>query len=882
MRDYRAQPELDVYERRGIDADYQEEMDGAERLAARRAAEEELDDRDEDELALGLRRGVRRLPGALADLDAPARRRRRIERAQAGVVDEEEDAPEIRIKLEQVRGPLREWVVQAPVSDEVARRFKKFLRSFDPDGTGEHRYRRALEEAVRRNRMSVDLSFRDLATVEPTLALWLVSAPRQVLDIFHEAAYEVTRELYPHLKQIIQGVFVRVTNVPGSDCIRDLRQTHLDELVKVSGVVTRRTGVFPQLQLVHYDCLRCGYRLGPVLQNQDAEQAARPQVCPNCQNKGPFQVNQQQTVYRNYQKLTLQESPGTVPAGRLPRSKEVVLLNDLIDVARPGEEIEVTGILTHQFSRSLNAQAGFPVFPTMIEANGVTKREDKFSAGRLTDEDRQAILALAREGNIAQRLVKSVAPSIHGHANIKEALCLAMFGGQRKADGNHRLRGDINVLLLGDPGVAKSQFLKYVEKAAQRAVFTTGKGASAVGLTAAVHKDPTTKEWVLEGGALVLADRGVCLIDEFDKMGDQDRVSIHEAMEQQSISISKAGIVTQLQARCSVIAAANPEGGRYDSSRTFAENVNLSEPILSRFDVLCVIRDTADRLRDEQLAEFVIDSHCRSHPLLSNSAEQEAALQERDPDILSQEMLRKYVTYAKQTCRPKLDSSGYEKLSHVYSQLRHESMLTQGMPIAVRHLESMIRIAEAHALMHLRDSVESVDVDAAIRVMLTSFLSTQKFAVQQQLRRKFRAFLREPGEFRDLLMHLLERCFKEAQVSGAGAARGGGLAAREARGSPSPPWTWHPRPPRGRPRGPPPLAHPPQRHMDIYGPLRNQRRDELCVPIADFEEQARAYQLRSPEDVFSSPAFRARGFSLDRDRGFICLRVAVADDHGVA
>lgn len=205
-----------------------------------------------------------------------------------------------------------------------------------------------------------------------------------------------------------------------------------------------------------------------------------------------------------------------------------------------------------------------------------------------------------------------------------------MFGGVFKnPQGKHRLRGDINVLLLGDPGTAKSQFLKYVEKTSQRAVFTTGQGASAVGLTAAVHKDTVTREWTLEGGALVMADKGVCLIDEFDKMNDKDRTSIHEAMEQQSISISKAGIVATLHARCAVIAAANPISGRYNAQLAFSQNVELTEPILSRFDVLCVVRDTADPIVDSLLAKFVVDSHMRSHP---NAAPQ--ALEEVDSTVL--------------------------------------------------------------------------------------------------------------------------------------------------------------------------------------------------------------------------------------------------------
>lgn len=254
-------------------------------------------------------------------------------------------------------------------------------------------------------------------------------------------------------------------------------------------------------------------------------------------------------------------------------------------------------------------------------------------------------------------------------------MALALFGGVAKnIQGKHRLRGDINVLLLGDPGTAKSQFLKYVETTAHRAIFTTGQGASAVGLTASVHKDAVTKEWTLEGGALVLADRGHCLIDEFDKMSDQDRTSIHEAMEQQSISVSKAGIVTTLQARCSVIAAANPVRGRYDPSKPFSQNVELTEPILSRFDVLCVVRDTVDVLRDELLAKFVIDSHTRSHPRFDQATS--ATMMEHDQEgIIPQETLKKYISYARARISPQLTWMDQDKISKLYAELRRESLV---------------------------------------------------------------------------------------------------------------------------------------------------------------------------------------------------------------
>jgi len=276
---------------------------------------------------------------------------------------------------------------------------------------------------------------------------------------------------------------------------------------------------------------------------------------------------------------------------------------------------EVTGIYRNNFDASLNTKNGFPVFSTVLEANHINKKEDLFAAIRLTEEDEKMIRTMGRDDRIAKRIVKSIAPSIYGHDDIKTALALSLFGGVMKdINRKHRIRGDINVLLLGDPGTAKSQFLKYVEKTASRAVFTTGQGASAVGLTASVRRDPMTQEWTLEGGALVLADKGHCLIDEFDKMNDADRTSIHEAMEQQSISISKAGIVTSLQARCAIVAAANPIRGRYNPTIPFQQNVELTEPILSRFDVLCVVKDTVDPVKDEMLAQFVVGSHTRSHP----------------------------------------------------------------------------------------------------------------------------------------------------------------------------------------------------------------------------------------------------------------------------
>ena len=599
------------------------------------------------------------------------------------------------------------------------------------------------------NRASFEVDYNILASECQVLAYFLPEAPTEVLEIFDEAAKNVVLSMFPRYEAIAKEIHVRITDLPLVEELRSLRQLHLNQLIRTSGVVTASTGVLPQLSLIKYDCDKCGYVLGPFVQSQNQE--TKPGVCPQCQSRGPFSVNMEETLYKNFQRITIQESPGKVPAGRLPRSKDAILLGDLCDSCRPGDEIELTGVYTNNYDGSLNTAQGFPVFATVIMANHVLRKDESNATKSMTDEDIKAIVALSKDERIGERIVASIGPSIFGHEDIKRGLAMALFGGQAKDKSEkHKVRGDINVLLCGDPGTAKSQFLKYVEKIAPRAVFTTGQGASAVGLTAYVQRSPVTKEWTLEAGALVLADKGVCLIDEFDKMNDQDRTSIHEAMEQQTISISKAGIVTSLKARCAVIAAANPIGGRYDPSMTFSENVDLTEPILSRFDVLCVVRDTVDPVGDEHLARFVVGSHMRNHPLAEEvDCERMENIEKRlasatnlsGVEKIPQDLLKKYILYARERVHPKLHAMDQDKVAKMYSDLRRESMATGSIPITVRHIESMIRIAEAHAKMHLREFVRDDDVNMAIRVMLESFIDTQKFSVMKAMKRKFARYV---------------------------------------------------------------------------------------------------------------------------------------------
>ena len=563
-RDYKPIPELDVYEHEGVDDEHYTEMD----IDEKKKADEEVDTRNrkKNEKIFGSRIPVAVLKDEYLDEEEGEELWRRLRdrkmKFSEGIEinDEEYKDTENYINREDVKGKLSEWLKQPNIIRYIQKTFSSFIRNYKDDNN-KLIYEERIIDMSSNNKQSLFVNFTHISNSNQNLAAWIAQHPGETLPLLNEVAMQLTQEIFPRYSKIFNEVYVRIQDLPIIDSLRDLRYFHINSLIKVRGVITKRTNVFPQLKKIYFFCNKCGDRKGPYYTNfsDDIEIG----TCIICQMKGPYTIDQEQTIYRNYQKITIQESPGTVPPGRVPRQKEIILTNDLVDSIRPGDEVEATGIYTSRFDVSTNIRHCFPVFTTSIECNHI-RRLNELDMGELTDDDKIEIRKLGKNPNIATMIFNSIAPSIYGSEFIKKALALAMFGGVAKDVNNkHRIRGDINVLLLGDPGTAKSQFLKYLQKVFHRSVYTTGKGASAVGLTAGVHKDPVTKEWTLEGGALVLADKGICLIDEFDKMNDQDRTSIHEAMEQQSISISKAGIVTSLQARCSVIAAANPIKGRY-------------------------------------------------------------------------------------------------------------------------------------------------------------------------------------------------------------------------------------------------------------------------------------------------------------------------------
>ncbi|EAQ85765.1 hypothetical protein CHGG_07018 [Chaetomium globosum CBS 148.51] len=750
-RDYNDRAD-DAYE--GIDLDDEGEFD-AMNLGDRRRLEAQLNRRDR-EVARRQRIPAAFLPGEDDDRDIdltaqPRRRRHRYDEDPDEDMDGDIMDEELSLEaLHDVKASsLTDWVAQPAVQRTIKREFKAFLTEYTDD-SGSSVYGNRIRTLGEINAESLEVSYEHLSTSKAILAYFLANAPAAMLKLFDQVAMDVVLLHYPDYERIHSEIHVRIFDLPVHYTLRQLRQSHLNCLVRVSGVVTRRSGVFPQLKYVKFDCGKCGITLGPFQQESNVE--VKISYCQSCQSRGPFSLNSEKTVYRNYQKLTLQESPGTVPAGRLPRHREVILLWDLIDKAKPGEEIEVTGVYQNNYDAQLNNRNGFPVFATILEANNVVKSHDQLAGFRMTEEDEHKIRQLSKDPHIVDKIVNSIAPS------------------------------DINVLLLGDPGTAKSQVLKYVEKTAHRAVFATGQGASAVGLTASVRRDPLTSEWTLEGGALVLADKGTCLIDEFDKMNDQDRTSIHEAMEQQTISISKAGIVTTLQARCGIIAAANPIGGRYNSTIPFSANVELTEPILSRFDILCVVRDTVEPEEDERLARFIVGSHSRSHPMTNHHTQGTAASNGDSMDVeadsartdtqstaaernkegeIPQELLRKYILYARDRCSPKLYHMDEDKVARLFADMRRESLATGAYPITVRHLEAIIRISEAFCRMRLSEYCTSQDIDRAIAVTVESFVGSQKVSCKKALARAFAKYtLARPGQ-------------SQQRRGGAGRGRGG-------------------------------------------------------------------------------------------------------------
>ena len=523
----------------------------------------------------------------------------------------------------------------------------------------------------------------------------------------------------------LEGCEVRFFNLPASRrvLIRDLRSEHIAKFLAIEGIVRKVTEVRPRVVTAAFACSKCGKVV--YVQQEDENVLKQPYECPACKNRRFIFIPEESTTVDS-QRIRIQEYPENLRGGEQPQQIDVMLEGDLTGKVNPGDRVIINGIV-----RAKPRKAGAKQLQHMdlhIEGNSIEVLEQEYEEFEITEEDKKKILELAEDERIYDKIVASIAPSIYGHEDIKLAIALQLFGGvPKKLPDGTEIRGDIHVLLVGDPGVAKSQILRYVHRIAPRSVYTTGKGTTTAGLTATATRDEFDGRWTLEAGALVLADKGIALVDEIDKMRSEDRSALHEAMEQQTVSVAKAGINAVLRARCALLGAANPKYGRFDRYTPIAEQIDLSPTLLSRFDLIFVLTDDPDEVRDRKLAEHILRTHeiGEKFEKLRNIASAEYTREELDREseiaeivpAIEPELLRKYIAYAKRTVFPVLSEEAKERIMDFYLSLRSRAKENSAVPVTARQLEALIRLAEASARLRLSDVIEREDVERVIEII---------------------------------------------------------------------------------------------------------------------------------------------------------------------
>jgi len=586
-------------------------------------------------------------------------------------------------------------------------------------------------------------------TADSYLANEVLKKPDEFLQHANRAAYAQLQIEDPEYAEQIEEVTVRFRGLPEPLPLRALGSEHIGKLVMVEGIIVRATPVRPMVTRAAFKCKRCG-----TIQfiDQTGSFLKGPIRCkdPTCGKTGAFDFLQEQSTFIDSQEVRIQERPEELPPGQLPRTLPIKLVGkDIVDVARPGDHVSVVGII-RAVAPTLPKVGRLRTFRLRIDANHIDVKSKEPEMIYISPEEEKQIKELAKDPWIHRKIIRSIAPSIYGYEHIKEAIMYLLFGGVPKYLPDVHVRGEMNVLLIGDPGTAKSQLLQYVSRIAPRGLYTSGRGTTAAGLTAAVIRE-RGGGMSLEAGALVLADKGVACIDEIDKMRPEDRVAIHEAMEQHTVSVAKGGIVATLNARTAILAAANPALGRYDPYRTVSENITLPVTILSRFDLIFVLRDVPEKDADAKMSEHILSLH------------QKGTVPFEPP--IPPDLLRKYISYAR-NIKPVLTDEAAQRLNDFYLSMRSASE-AEGSPIAItaRQLESLVRLAEARAKAALRDRILAEDAEAAIAIMRRSLeevgidLSTHKIDIDTIMTGK-------PKSLRDKLQVVLSTIMEMEKETG--------------------------------------------------------------------------------------------------------------------
>ncbi|CAH9093431.1 unnamed protein product [Cuscuta europaea] len=629
----------------------------------------------------------------------------------------------------------------------ILQKFKEFIRNF-PHKSQPNLF--PYREALLENPKSLIVNLSDLLSYErdQTLPELLRQNPADYLPLFETAAAEVLASLRSRvagetgeMEEPETGeVQILLRSEQDSISIRALGAQFISKLVKISGIVIAASKTKAKATYVNLLCKNCKNvkvvpcrpGLGGAIVPRSCDHVPQPgeEPCPI----DPWIVVPDKSKYVDQQTLKLQENPEDVPTGELPRNMLLSVDRHLVQTIVPGTRLSIMGIYSiFQASNTSTSHKGaVAIRQPYIRVVGMEDTSEANSRGpaNFTTDEIEEFKKFASDSNCYENICSKLAPQIFGHDDVKKALACLLFGGSRKflPDGV-KLRGDINVLLLGDPSTAKSQFLKFVEKTAPVAVYTSGKGSSAAGLTASVTRDNSSREFYLEGGAMVLADGGVVCIDEFDKMRAEDRVAIHEAMEQQTISIAKAGITTVLNSRTSVLAAANPPSGRYDDLKTAQDNIDLQTTILSRFDMIFIVKDIRMYSQDKTIAKHIINVHSSAGASMG------------DPRNSKEDnWLKRYIHYCRTICHPRLSESAASMLQESYVRIRqdmrrqaNESGEAAAIPITVRQLEAIVRLSEALAKMRLSHVANENHVTEAIRLFNNSTMDAAKSGINQHI-----------------------------------------------------------------------------------------------------------------------------------------------------
>ena len=595
---------------------------------------------------------------------------------------------------------------ESQTESALADKVKEFLTQFK-DPTGSFSYVEQIDQMMPKRAKYIVVDFNDLVSV-PFIESKFVESPDEILNAFSRAIKEILQERFPeYARKIEHDIRARIANFPAERSLRQINSEVITKMTSVSGMVVRASEVKPLAKELTYKCLDKHISKFTLLDGMSLDKAVKCQS-PKCPHTN-LAIVAEESRFIDFQIVRLQELPEDLPPGQLPHYVNVSMKQDLVDYARPGDRIVLTGIVRIEQERVSGVkQSESALYRLRMDGNNIEfiggrgiKGSRRTEREEISPDEQKIIRTLSKNPDIYDRLIASFAPHIRGHELFKEAILLLIVGSTQRAlsDGS-KVRGDINVFLVGDPGTAKSEMLKFCARIAPRGLYTSGRGSTAAGLTAAVVRD-ASGIFMLEAGAVVLGDQGLVCIDEFDKMRPEDRSALHEVMEQQSASIAKGGIVATLNARTSILAAANPMFGKYDPFKNLTENVNLPIPLLTRFDLVFVVRDIPEEEKDRQIAQHILSQHGTSGTDTTS--------------LIDVDILTKYLAYAKRN-DPVLTKEAENKIMEFYLKMRSvegedkEKMIT----ITPRQLEGLIRLSTARARILLKNQVEEDDADRAI------------------------------------------------------------------------------------------------------------------------------------------------------------------------